>query len=67
MLSDENEKAQIHKMMVPMKSMIYMNSMAWLADLIKGIADKSDFSIEQVEAQVHKDLRYMLDQSDTTH
>ena len=67
MLSDEKEKPPIHKVMVPMKSLIYMNSMAWLADLIKGIADNHDFSIEQVEAQVHKDLRYMLDQNDATH
>lgn len=50
-----------------MKSMIYMNSMAWLAGFVRHLAENSDYSIDEIEAQVQKDLRFMLDQNPQTH
>lgn len=46
-----------------MKSIIYMNSMTWLADFVHVIAENTDFTVDEIEAQVQKDLKYLLDQN----
>ena len=50
-----------------LKSVIYMNSMTWLADFLHQLADNSDFSVEELEAQVQKDLKFLLDPSNRPH
>ena len=52
---------------VPLKSMIYMNSISWIASFIQQIANGSDYSVEQIEAQVQKDLRFLIDQKNGPH
>lgn len=50
-----------------MKTMIYMNSMEWIAGFVRHLAEHSEYSIEEIEAQVQKDLRFMLDHKPYTH
>jgi len=50
-----------------MKSLLYMNSLSWIAGFVQMVADNSDFTVEQVEAQVQKDLKYLLDQRYLPH
>lgn len=51
----------------PPEKFIYMNSLAWIAGWVKRTANDSEFSEEQIEAQVGLDLRRILDHDWKAH
>jgi len=51
----------------PPENYIYMNSLAWLAGWVKQRASESEFSEDEIEAQIAVDLRRLLDQNWKEH
>lgn len=62
-----SENPAEHEYPVPLKSMIYMNSITWIASFVQQVANGGDYTVEEIEAQVQKDLRFLIDQKGKPH
>lgn len=51
----------------PPEDYIYMNSLAWIAGFVKRKAKETEFSEEQMQAQVEQDLQKLLDDNWRPH
>ena len=52
---------------IPPEDYIYMNSLAWIAGFVKRKAKETEFSEEEMQAQVGLDLQKLLDENWRPH